>query len=176
MPCPSTCSNMFCVCPNFLGQTKTWIALVQLKNIYTFFDCTKCSRLAQNASPQKEIPGYWQRNPYDYGLDPTLMPTRPKRAPMTPPSPIDQTPETIWDIQQTEQIVKELKRLRKAAAPTQSCHPCHAMGHENTNKDPQIDDHDEEVQGIIDPTPSPGLAQKIWINPKHFGTYRRTRQ
>lgn len=29
------------------------------------------------------------------------------------------------------------------------------MGHENANEDPQVDDHDEEVQEMIDPTPIP---------------------
>jgi hypothetical protein len=29
------------------------------------------------------------------------------------------------------------------------------VGHENANKDPQVDDHNEEAQEIIDPTPIP---------------------
>ena len=72
----------------------------------------------QTAAMRKEIPGYWPHNPYDYGLDPTTpMLTRPEGAPMTPPSPLDQTPETIRDIQQAAQIVEGLNQLRKAAVP-----------------------------------------------------------
>ena len=105
---------------------------------------------------RKEIPGYWPRNPYDHGLDPTPMPTRPEGAPMTPPSPLDQTPETIRDIQQAAQIVEGLNQLRKAAVPNPELSPMLSpMGHENANEDPQVDDHDEEVQEMIDPTPIP---------------------
>ena len=112
----------------------------------------------QTAAMRKEIPGYWPRNPYDYdyGLDPTPMPTRPEGAPMTPPSPLDQTPETIRDIQQAAQIVEGLNQLRKAAVPNPELSPMlSSMGHENANEDPQVDDHDEEVQEMIDPTPIP---------------------
>ena len=106
----------------------------------------------QTAAMRKEIPSYWPRNPYDYRLDQTPMPTRPGGAPTTPLSPLNQTPETIWDIQQAAQIVEGLKQLRKAAVPNPELSP---MGHENANEDPQADDHTKVVQEMIDPTPIP---------------------
>ena len=48
--------------------------------------------------------------------------------------------------------VEGLNQLRKAAVPNPELSP---MGHENANEDPQVDDHDEEVQEMIDPTPIP---------------------
>ena len=107
---------------------------------------------------RKGISGYWPRNPYDYdhGLDPTLMPTRPEGAPLTPPSTLDQTPETIQDTQQAAQIAEGLYQLRKAADPNPELSPMLSpKGHETANENPQAGDHDKQVQEMIDPTPIP---------------------
>ena len=80
----------------------------------------------------------------DYGIDPNLMPTRPEGAHLTPPSPLDQVPESVWGLQQTEEIAKGLKQQREAAARDQEPPPVPSpklspTGHENANEDPQAD-------------------------------------
>ena len=37
---------------------------------------------------------------------------------VTPPSPLDQVPESVWGLQQAEEIAKGLKQQREAAVPS----------------------------------------------------------
>ena len=75
---------------------------------------------------------------------------------MTPPSPLYQTQETTLNTRQEAQIMEGIKQLRKDAVPNPKLSPMlSTVGHENANEDPQVDDHDEEAQEIIDPTRIP---------------------
>ena len=119
--------------------------VIEFPSDYEGHDCVQNLPGQQTARMRKEFPSYWPQNPYDHRLDQTPMPTRPEGAPLTPPSPLYQTPETTRDIQQEAQIVEGIKQLRKAAVPNPELSPMLSpVGHENANEDPQVDDHDEE--------------------------------
>ena len=75
---------------------------------------------------------------------------------MTPPSPLYKTQETTLNTRQEAQIMDGIKQARKDPVPNPKLSPMLSpVGHENANEDPQVDDHDEEAQEIIDPTPIP---------------------
>jgi hypothetical protein len=52
----------------------------------------------------------------NFGLDPSIMPTRPEGVHLTPISPLDQVP--VWGQQQAEETERRLKQLREADVPT----------------------------------------------------------
>jgi hypothetical protein len=52
----------------------------------------------------------------NFGLDPSIMPTRPEGVHLTPISPLDQVP--VWGQQQAEETERRLQQLREADVPT----------------------------------------------------------
>ena len=105
----------------------------------------------QFSETQKVFANWWPREyPYaHHEPDPT--------RPLTPPSPLYQTPETTQDAHQTVQISEGIKQLRDAAKAVP--HPeLSPTGRESMNEDSQNDEH-EDLE-MINRTPTPKRTQR----------------
>ena len=103
----------------------------------------------------------------NYGLDPSVMPTKPEGAHLTPPSPLDQVP--AWGQRQADETERRLKQLTEACPAEPDSTHCEEVFETKKQAKERIQwwiKHAPNQKPKLSPTQSPTGQEHVYEGPQ----------